>query len=284
MPQSTDDLANEKKAFAALKAYRTVFIHKKPLERCIACLFEYARELFWTLPVERRELFFCSNPWRTFAETQDFPSLSYTELSTYDQKQVAAFVSQPDHPFQLDNRLYILAGVYDELKAMADREHEREMEEGGQATFQCPRIKHAGNPEGNIEHVVFTLNYRLGRKRLIKQFEHWLNQYAGPLLERHAVTQRGLGFGLLDDRFSDLIKARGTRLFGSQNAKEALAKGERLSDFEASVQRAHRFMAFLTGCRFDSVRALIDAWVQHEAPYPSQKERPDKRKSLRKKH
>ena len=265
MPLPTYNQAGLKKEQSNIMALRTALTHEgTTVEMCVACLFEHARELVWTLPPEWAGPLFGRHPWRVMAETKDFPSVSYLDLPETDCKRVLATFSDRNQPLQLDNRLYAAMGVYDGLKAMAEKDH------GGKIEFQPARIKNSGNPEGDIEHVMLTLNYRLGRKRLLAQIENWLDTNASSLFEKYSRTHQGLGLSLFTDRLSDLIKTRAARLLGRKEAKRFLGALGPLSDFDEAAERMKKFIGFLKLCSFDSLPVLLDSWSRYE--FPSQEE------------
>jgi hypothetical protein len=229
-----------------------------------ACIYEYAREQWWRNEGNPyRESFFLRNPWRGISEVPGFPKLPYAALKPDLQAAVASLFEPIEESgmFQFDVLRHQIMGTFDSLTRLGEESFQA-YAKGQKPSFLLPRIPAPVGIAGSTEHVVFTLDYRKGKPRLIKDFEAWLDTHAKAQLKTYTETQRGEGIGLFRDRFKDLLYWRVSQTVQPKDAvKTVFSREKRLAaTFGKTKARVPKFLDFLSSTSFSSFYALAADW------------------------
>lgn len=246
----------------------------------VICLYEYAREIWWELGEGRaRDLIFSRVPWKGFIN-EAFPRKPYVDLKDEVKKEFSKiFIKEASIQYPASE--YYVAGVFDNFSSLVENwVSEAPKNSKINDLLHCwPRLPSKMHGSANYaEDVLFTLDYRKGKERLIREFEHWLNANAGGLFNDHLVSQRGLGGGLFTRRLRDLLYWRVLRSFQDSKLAVRRIREKRLFDkmeirhdqVVLAAKKAQKFKDFLKLNQFDCFLELADMWKEVEPKISSE--------------
>lgn len=167
-------------------------------------------------------------PWLGIWRCKSFPLLPWTKLHPEEKREIShhfegmmrPFVRRPFNALDVE----ILAGmrVVNKLQELADDTAKKRRADWREkpvlASVQC-------DPLPNVEHIVFTLNYRGGKNALIKGFKLWLESNRADTLDTYYKREpltRGVE-GSLDWFKTALKQLTAARLHETLGFKEAKA-------------------------------------------------------------
>jgi hypothetical protein len=194
-----------------------------------ACYYEYARESpdfcelasFWAGNKDSYKEMRSSLIW----QCPSFPQKSWNQLSQGERAKILeAFQPSRIQPLEImDVLLLSLNGVFDQLKRM-----EAEVINNKMAGKQSPKVYPIiEDSRFAWVHVLFTLDFRKSRKRLLREFDNWL-QLPGNRARFDACGQNLTGkTGTFKDRLKDLAAWRLYRELGCQEALAFVEKNRK---------------------------------------------------------
>jgi hypothetical protein len=180
-----------------------------------ACCYEYARESAMLKEAaakagsahlgEEEESWIYQYPWNLIWSCADFPRKPWNQISDRQRLDILrAFPTTKVQPLHMMEAVFLDAqGVFDELKAMA-------VEARAQLTRRAYKEKRQRRiypvlKKGQWLHVLFTLDMSKKKKRLVQEFEAWLDLKENRHEHRRNLTGKT---GLFKDRLKDLAVSR----------------------------------------------------------------------------
>lgn len=235
------------------------------LEQAAACLFEYTREIFLQITNEeescRRWLFLDRWPFALIGQEweirkgESFPKRPWTKLSKKKHKRIAAGLrdgyAEPPR-IAVDLAKHNLRGTFDKFKKKAECLVEEAMKTEFPDNYEsawepCIPAEELGS---GAENVIFTIDYREGRERLLRAFGNWLDS------RKELLAQyKQLDGVFYRKRLKDLAYFRLWREYGEEPAGFSIP-GFASSRSETRA-RVREFIDCLQRVTFQNIRDLV---------------------------